>query len=518
MANTKQYVDKFTLPSGEINYVRDAEAQSAISDLTNNKQNKLVAGNNITINDSDGGEPSTISASVEALPYNYIKEDQSQNIYLNTSNNEIETSLISSGTHNVIQGQQNIIYTGNNNHIEGYQNIIQGNNNQPVQSAHVEGEGTIAVQSAQHVGGKFNVAGNYLEIIGNGNSSAARSNARVLDWNGNATYSGRVTAGSPASNSFDLVTLQQLNNYIDGITDTNTTYSLDVGRTDYNNSIYLKGNNNTTSTVVLNTASTETAGLMSATQVNAFNNHTSAILTLNTAMSNKQNQLYAGDNITITDPQGGASGPSTISVNSNISLQHYADTQNGSVLGKISGSTCNVASGNYSVAEGLGTTAVQQGSHAEGLKTLSGGSYAHAEGGQTTAGGQYSHTEGYKTWTKAARAHAGGSQSTAQSANSFVHGLGLLSSTFSSGTGFPQVVFGKYNLNDSTKAFIIGNGSSPAVLKNIFTVSHSGKVTAAADGTSGYDLITYRQLSQLASSVESLIEELTALKQELGLT
>lgn len=61
--------------------------------------------------------------------------------------------------------------------------------------SHAEGQGTIAASSNQHVEGKWNLEDyeeRYAHIVGNGSQDAQRSNAYVLDWNGNAQYSGTV--------------------------------------------------------------------------------------------------------------------------------------------------------------------------------------------------------------------------------------------------------------------------------------------------------------------------------------
>ena len=74
------------------------------------------------------------------------------------------------------------------------------------QSSHAEGYGTIANHQAQHVFGIYNVAdnsqsistnkGNYVEIVGNGTTANARSNARTLDWSGNEWIAGTLTQAS----------------------------------------------------------------------------------------------------------------------------------------------------------------------------------------------------------------------------------------------------------------------------------------------------------------------------------
>lgn len=78
--------------------------------------------------------------------------------------------------------------SGEKSHAEGWNTEASGNN------SHAEGLGTIASGDEQHVSGKYNIAdaGNYAEIIGNGNDSTTRSNARTLDWNGNEEIAGNL--------------------------------------------------------------------------------------------------------------------------------------------------------------------------------------------------------------------------------------------------------------------------------------------------------------------------------------
>ena len=61
------------------------------------------------------------------------------------------------------------------------------------------------------------------------------------------------------------------------------------------------------------------------------------------------------------------------------------------------GSNGNIASGNYSFAEGLNAIASGQGSSSQGYNTSAQGQYSHAEGVEAKADGFGSHAEGYKT-------------------------------------------------------------------------------------------------------------------------
>ena len=66
------------------------------------------------------------------------------------------------------------------------------------------------------------------------------------------------------------------------------------------------------------------------------------------------------------------------------------------------------ASGRSSHAEGDNATASGDYSHAEGMSTTASGNYSHAEGMSTTASGNYSHAEGRGTTVSGRSQHAGG--------------------------------------------------------------------------------------------------------------
>ena len=103
--------------------------------------------------------------------------------------------------------------SGASSHAEGYQTTASGpqshaEGNQTTASgycSHAEGYQTTANHRSQHVVGEYNIAdpstnqatarGNYVEIVGNGVTSSAKSNARTLDWSGNETLAGNLTIG-----------------------------------------------------------------------------------------------------------------------------------------------------------------------------------------------------------------------------------------------------------------------------------------------------------------------------------
>lgn len=120
--------------------------------------------------------------------------------------------------------------SGSAAHAEGYNTSAFG------EYSHVQGEGTGAASSSQHVSGRYNILDNngvYAEIVGNGTGFSAdsnfRSNARTLDWNGNAVYTGKVTAGVGPINSMDLTTKLYVDNLITNMSG-GTTYSVELSK------------------------------------------------------------------------------------------------------------------------------------------------------------------------------------------------------------------------------------------------------------------------------------------------
>ena len=91
--------------------------------------------------------------------------------------------------------------------------------------SHAEGAGTIANHASQHVFGEYNVAdtstaqahqrGTYVEIVGNGTSSA-KSNARTLDWDGNEVLAGKLTVGAAPTADMDVATKKYVDDHIGG--------------------------------------------------------------------------------------------------------------------------------------------------------------------------------------------------------------------------------------------------------------------------------------------------------------
>ena len=137
---------------------------------------------------------------------------------------------------------------------------------------------------------------------------------------------------------------------------------------------------------------------------------------------------------------------------------------------EIFNGTDNIASGQYSHAEGVRTEATGDYAHAEGQATTASGYASHAECSRTKASGSYSHAEGYTTIASGMCSHAEGSHCKATSGNSHAEGDGTIA------TSGPQHVQGQYNIEDTdgVYAHIVGNGLYNSNRSNAHTLDWNG--------------------------------------------
>lgn len=157
-------------------------------------------------------------------------------------------------------------------------------------------------------------------------------------------------------------------------------------------------------------------------------------------------------------------------------LQYVKDGTNSSVL--MGNVAANIASGQYSTAEGSSTTSSGSNSHAEGSASVASGPQAHAEGGSTLASGNNSHAEGVSTTASGNNSHAGGESSVASGLDAFAHGESLIAQSRS------QAVFGQFNVAQGNSSswistddlLILGNGANSGSRSNAFSVSKDGTV------------------------------------------
>lgn len=181
------------------------------------------------------------------------------------------------------------------------------------------------------------------------------------------------------------------------------------------------------------------------------------------------------------------------------------DTTTASGHASHSEGSYSTASGDSSHAEGSGTTASGENSHAEGNGTGALGDNSHAEGIDTTASGNNSHAEGNGTTALGDNSHAGGLNTQAKGNCSFAHGKQTIANSqvsfaagYSNQAGAFQAVFGKNGVikegaasEDEQSAdkslFVIGYGTT-TTRANAFRVTGAGKCMGAQSfGSSGAD-------------------------------
>lgn len=141
----------------------------------------------------------------------------------------------------------------------------------------------------------------------------------------------------------------------------------------------------------------------------------------------------------------------------------------------------NIASGDYS--------------HAEGADAIASGNYSHAEGYETTASGYASHAEGSGTVASQGSSHAEGLETTASGYYSHAEGANTIAASIH------QHVQGKYNVEDTNSkyAHIVGNGSSSA-RSNAHTLDWNGTGWFAGDvyvGGTGQDDASAKKLATM---------------------
>ena len=130
---------------------------------------------------------------------NYSHVEGKDNLALGNDSHAEGASTEASGDHSHTEGA-NTTASGLCSHAEGNITTASGT------GSHVEGGSTKASGQYSHVQGKYNIEDTsniYADIIGNGTSDTARSNAATVDWNGNAWYAGDVYTGSTSGTNKD---------------------------------------------------------------------------------------------------------------------------------------------------------------------------------------------------------------------------------------------------------------------------------------------------------------------------
>ena len=138
----------------------------------------------------------------------------------NTGAHAEGSNTTASGLYSHSEGRKTTSIGDYGSHAEGYYTTASG------KSSHAEGRYTIASSDNQHVQGKYNIkdsSSTYAHIVGGGTSDSNRKNIHTLDWNGNAVFSGDVSATKSDGTEVSLLSLKstldsiQVQNFYTGI-------------------------------------------------------------------------------------------------------------------------------------------------------------------------------------------------------------------------------------------------------------------------------------------------------------
>ena len=393
--------------------------------------------------------------------------------------------------------------SGSFSHAEGVVTTASGD------YSHAEGEGTTASSAHQHAQGKYNIEdanAKYADIIGNGTSVSARSNAATVSWDGITWSQTDVRAGGADQDSatYSLAALSE------GKQDKLKFYS-EIDKSDDTST------DSTGSEINLKTLASQYGG----SKINIFASQGEAV----SGKINLTSQAYSngadGGAITLlSDGVQGDGGEITLKAktvyensgpggNINIIAEPTSDDPGSNILlsansiqldGNLKGTALNTSipattddnhilttkavkteldkkqdkllyysetSGDTPSATISVANIKLTGKVAEGSNTTAEGNYSHAEGINTTASGHYSHAEGYNTTASGYASHAEGRYTTA---------LGKL-----------QHVQGIYNIEDANDKYadIIGNGAEDQGVSNAQTVSWTGITWSQTDVRAG---------------------------------
>lgn len=162
----------------------------------------------------------------------------------------------------------------------------------------------------------------------------------------------------------------------------------------------------------------------------------------------------------------------------------------------------SMALGAQSHAEGRDTLALKDGSHSEGRETISNGLQAHAEGYRSQALANTSHAEGSGTKATGVASHSEGMSTEAKGKGSHAEGIGTIAS------GEAQHVSGKYNRENDSALFIIGDGNNEESRRNVLWVNRKGlQVQGLSDTDIHYNAEYKNNTITLAETDESVGSE-----------
>ena len=180
----------------------------------------------------------------------------------------------------------------------------------------------------------------------------------------------------------------------------------------------------------------------------------------------------------------------TIWINGQPYGNAYVNVKEGGTLEKPIGGEIfndfehNIASGEYSHAEGHVTSATNANAHAEGAGTTASGIASHSEGYYSTASGTVSHAEGYQTTATKTASHAEGQNTKAIGSVSHAEGYNTIASaSYSHAEGSQSVASGQSSHAEGTETKATNDSAHAEGYKTIASryQSHAeGNQTSAA--------------------------------------
>ena len=155
------------------------------------------------------------------------------------------------------------------------------------------------------------------------------------------------------------------------------------------------------------------------------------------------------------------------------------------------------ATGNNSSAIGEQTTASGIASHSQGYFTQAKGANSHAEGVGTIAEGVNSHAEGVGSYAKGAHSHAQGNNTQALLDNSSAAGNRTIAGYAN------QFIVGRFNRNTPYTIFEVGNGANDSNRSNAFEVYDDGHAEVKIMGTTDNSITTKKYVDDKISAIPS---------------
>ena len=249
--------------------------------------------------------------------------------------------------------------SGSCSHAEGYYTTASGESSHAEGGnteasgifAHAEGLYTVANHESQHVFGEYNIAdpssatassrGNYVEIVGNGNSST-RSNARTLDWNGNEVLSGKLTVGTAPTNNMDVATKL----YVDtGLASADEI--IEITATDYDALSYAEKHNGKYYHITDRNSSNELDTKVTQTQDDSTNATYEVLLAGSTSATTATESAKKSSGLTYNPSTSVLSMSGTPSGNTDVVTKAYADGKVDKTGDTMTG-TLTITGGQYS--------------------------------------------------------------------------------------------------------------------------------------------------------------------------